>query len=783
MSSYYRNVAMFVPAPPLYQSEDTAAENVLVSTTNTTNIPTVVQSPSSSLLQRDRPPTMSSIQRAAIQLENDKKDSHNSNGNHKPSTFRDFSPFSTLTCKVSTLDPTSPSYANSTPPTSPHQWKRIWPRTPSSTTTAATAVMTPTSTTSLSSSYHSTPALSSSSTKSMPYAVAVCMGINHRQTNDSASPSMPCCISDYQSPLVSFKDDVISLSLTTSSLPPFNSPKKKAKNVSPSKRSSNKKMSYHINSTGSLQPDDANGRKQRIKTELCMHYVRNKSCPFGNNCTYAHGEDELQTKTLGDLQQNGLLDDVQNYRTKPCFTFVAMGSCPFGRRCNAIHDPRVAGDLSSWLPLTETQGNNIATDINVEGLHQKRHYSIIAGNPFGEKFSIDLDGWNDLYKLVTNTTAAQKRRKNTISEVHKLSIAIQMRGTHEWMYKYRPQHIIFQDTCMVLRCTAFRLDNETGNAIPISKKYYKSEHPNQVMVHELAFGPDSDPSVRGVALWFNIPEKDITEVAPQQAKRFRWKKPSKFDDSKVGRPSVFDTRECFDMLRPTDQDAFELATKILQHRFETVKAERLSSMEERFESLKILRTQKLVLEDLFHRQKRSWISWTYPINNGRQRNDADTPIPPVDDEYHPIVDEAGSNTYNTMSGVCGSAVEGIWRSFVTFMAQAPHSNLEAEHDRTAGPKEVQGRFQSRLPTFVQLSRGEPISPHRALPHITRSNEIIQRHTKHPKLTQYAIQSERCWKSLLLTQEDPLNETSEWNIVMDHFQNFSRSKKVLSILQQ
>lgn len=455
---------------------------------------------------------------------------------------------------------------------------------------------------------------------------------------------------------------------------------------------------------------------------------------------------------------------------------------PFGRRCNAIHDPRVAGDLSCWLPLTETQGNNIDTDINVEGLYQKRHFSIISGNPFGEQFSMDFDGWMDLYKLVTNTSAAQKRRKNTIPEVHKLSIAIQMRGTHEWMYKYRPQHVIFQDTCMVLQQRAFRLETEYGIAIPISMKYYKSGNADHVMVHELAFGPDSDPSVRGVALWFNIPETQVAEVAAQQAKRFRWRKTSKYDDSKLDKVSVFDTRECFTMTRPSDRDAFDLATKILEHRFATVKAERLTSMEERFEALQRLKHEKQIMEDIFMRLKRNWISWAYPINNGRQLNDANTPIPPVDAEYHPIIDEKmlqHNQTDASAPTVFGSAVEGMWRSFI---ATIKHDDAEADQKESGPTASRLGPFHKRLPIFVWLSSGEFICPDRSLPHITGFVKKTKKDIKKLKTTQYSLQSERCWRSLLLKKDKP-NELSEWHMVLDHFQNFSRSKKVLTILQQ
>lgn len=71
--------------------------------------------------------------------------------------------------------------------------------------------------------------------------------------------------------------------------------------------------------------DDA-ARKQRVKTELCMHWSSGRVCPFGTHCTYAHGEAELVMTKLMDLQSAGLIEDAETYRTKPCLTWVATGS-------------------------------------------------------------------------------------------------------------------------------------------------------------------------------------------------------------------------------------------------------------------------------------------------------------------------------------------------------------------------------------------------------------------------------------------------------------------------
>ncbi|CAJ1942642.1 unnamed protein product [Cylindrotheca closterium] len=530
--------------------------------------------------------------------------------------------------------------------------------------------------------------------------------------------------------------------------------------------------------------DDPN-RKQRIKTELCMHHRRGNDCPFGEKCTYAHGEEELQLTRLMDMQRAGLIEDAETYRTKPCWTYVATGSCPFGRRCGSIHDPRTTGTVSSWLPHTETQGNSMSTDINVDGLHQKRLHSIQYGNPFGDQFSIELDDFADLYKLICNNTSSNKRRRNNLSEIHKLSMALQMRGEAGWMYKYRPQHFIRGTLCMVLQKRAFRLE-KSGTALPIPLNKYKAEHSGHILVRELAFGPDSDPSVRGVALYFNIPKEDVSECTPQQAKRYRWKKSSGARENNRDKLSIFDKQECFVMIRPFEKDPFDLATRILQHRFDTVKAERLSALKQRFAVMKKLTKEKEDLRDTFHIHKKDWIKWSWPVCFGRQNVDEDTCVPSVEAEYIPIVDSGAIMDDDAGSeAIKGSAIQPLWESFVAqvnkFEEQvgeiddAPRvkknlfSSLDDLAPRTDGT--------SRLVIFKRLASGYQVCQNRSLPHIKSAtkdaveNQILGR------------QSERCWKALLLKKHDNefAKNGNEWEVVQGHFQK-SRSNKVLKIIQ-
>lgn len=72
------------------------------------------------------------------------------------------------------------------------------------------------------------------------------------------------------------------------------------------------------------QKDDL-GRKQRVKTELCMHVERGTTCPFGKECVFAHSEEELRLTKLLDLVCAGMVDG-ETFRAKPCQIWVATGS-------------------------------------------------------------------------------------------------------------------------------------------------------------------------------------------------------------------------------------------------------------------------------------------------------------------------------------------------------------------------------------------------------------------------------------------------------------------------
>lgn len=73
----------------------------------------------------------------------------------------------------------------------------------------------------------------------------------------------------------------------------------------------------------------------KYKTELCKKFQSTGKCPYGYKCRFAHGKEELLSKSQGI-----------NYKKKPCKTFNEKGYCPYGSRCSFRHDERTFSETS-----------------------------------------------------------------------------------------------------------------------------------------------------------------------------------------------------------------------------------------------------------------------------------------------------------------------------------------------------------------------------------------------------------------------------------------------------
>ena len=66
--------------------------------------------------------------------------------------------------------------------------------------------------------------------------------------------------------------------------------------------------------------------KIKKKTELCKNYELYKDCFYGDNCSFAHGIEELRDNVI-----------LPSYKTKMCKSFSENKACNFGIRCSYQH--------------------------------------------------------------------------------------------------------------------------------------------------------------------------------------------------------------------------------------------------------------------------------------------------------------------------------------------------------------------------------------------------------------------------------------------------------------
>ena len=66
--------------------------------------------------------------------------------------------------------------------------------------------------------------------------------------------------------------------------------------------------------------------KLKKKTELCKNFELYKDCYYGDNCSFAHGLEEIRESSI-----------IPSYKTKLCKSFIENKTCTFGIRCSYIH--------------------------------------------------------------------------------------------------------------------------------------------------------------------------------------------------------------------------------------------------------------------------------------------------------------------------------------------------------------------------------------------------------------------------------------------------------------
>jgi hypothetical protein len=91
----------------------------------------------------------------------------------------------------------------------------------------------------------------------------------------------------------------------------------------------------------------------KYKTEMCKSWVQTNFCVYGNKCRFAHGKQELISRTI----------TAPKYKVKDCKSFRETGICMYGARCNFKHDERKIAEMErsffSLLPANNSCGRRL----------------------------------------------------------------------------------------------------------------------------------------------------------------------------------------------------------------------------------------------------------------------------------------------------------------------------------------------------------------------------------------------------------------------------------------
>ena len=165
--------------------------------------------------------------------------------------------------------------------------------------------------------------------------------------------------------------------------------------------------------------EEENKFDPKYKTELCKKFQSTGQCPYGYKCRFAHGKEELVSKSQG-----------MNYKKKPCKTFNDKGYCPYGSRCSFRHDERKFSDINfsffylqlflfkkyNFLPSRKNfylnQSNLLNDRLDVfKTITQNCLNENNKQDLFSDKFNNEMQDRNNSFSTISNTSNEDSDQK------------------------------------------------------------------------------------------------------------------------------------------------------------------------------------------------------------------------------------------------------------------------------------------------------------------------------------------------------------------------------------
>ncbi len=348
--------------------------------------------------------------------------------------------------------------------------------------------------------------------------------------------------------------------------------------------------------------------------------------------------------------------------------------------------------------------NKIGSGVNVDNLYHERVASVYNICPIYGYVPLvpttrreENESFKHFYDFICNSDrhpgprSLQADTFDRLSEEAQLQIILKIRQENLGVtYTYMPTHLLQGELCMVLQTKTFESQKNlaTGSTIvtEIDNDSHKRHDARTTRVHEIAFGPVGDVTVRTVSIWFDVSERDLVPCTSQQAKHH---KRSRHRLNKKGKNKLkIDENTLtlippFNHYQPRDETTYDLITSILMFRLKTIsllKNEgRETSGREKQQIVHELETEMETIKFRFYNLLRYWVVWSWPDQVLDTEIDDDTDVPPVDGEYLCLLDvksryqRISANEFHGLGakrGNCYMPLERkrlpafIWKSFI-----------------------------------------------------------------------------------------------------------------------
>ena len=273
-----------------------------------------------------------------------------------------------------------------------------------------------------------------------------------------------------------------------------------------------------------------------------------------------------------------------------------------------------------------------------------------------------------------------KVHETTLSEAQKLSMILQVIPSdceHEDHFLFRPTHVIYGESCMLISAQAFDISS-SGPPQKIDDALYDADNRKHYQVCHIKFGPRSSPGKRQASIWFDIPHEKIHQVGvcqPVKASESPQTTAVVDLDPLPARRSFSDDASHLQKpfllkLLPHDPEYFQLAMDVLNLRLKSL------SLEVSWEDA-ALEGEKL--QGTFQSLLRNWQTMSsWPVNLGREIVNSKTKLPSVSSEYKiPEKEGDASETHSSR----------VWDAFLS----------------QVGAKSKTKSKSSRLPVFQAFS--------------------------------------------------------------------------------